>query len=247
MRGGLWSLISKEFITSLAGGRAGGARLLSRQAEAGGERFTFQVAAPAEGSKAAERPPVITFLHGIRERGSGGYVPADGPAGALVRGMLARVPAVVLLPQCRPGSYWSDPLMEEMVMAALEQSAAEFAADPARFYLAGVSMGGYGVWSLASRHAGRFAALVSLCGGSPLRSGDRFRPVARAVGPVPAWLFHGAEDRVVPVAESREMAAAMRENGGEVRYDEYPGVGHDVWTRAVAEKELLPWLLSKRL
>jgi predicted peptidase len=161
--------------------------------------------------------------------------------------MLARVPAVVLLPQCRPGSYWSDPLMEEMVAGALEQTAAEFGADPARFYLAGVSMGGYGVWSLASRYGRKFAALVSICGGSPLSSGERFRAVARSIGPVPSWLFHGAEDRVVPVTESRAMAEAMRENGGEVRYDEYPGVGHDVWTRVLAEKELLPWLLSKRL
>jgi len=241
--------MSKDFIASLAkGARGGGARLMSRQVEAGGEVFTCQVAAPPEGAPpAGGGPPVIVFLHGIRERGSGGYVPTEGAAGALARGLLGQVPAVVLLPQCRPGSYWSDPLMDEMVTNALRQAAEEFGADAARFYLAGVSMGGYGVWSLASRHAGRFAALVSLCGGSPLQSGERFRSVARAVGPVPAWLFHGAEDRVVPVEESRRMAEAMREQGGELRYSEYPGVGHDVWTRVLTERELMPWLLSKRL
>jgi predicted peptidase len=248
MRGGLWSLFSKELIGSLAkGGGADGARLLSRQAEAGGRSFTFQVAAPPPASEVAGKPPVIVFLHGINQRGTGGFVPAGGPAGALVRGLLSRVPAVVMLPQCQPGSYWSDPLMEETVMAALEQTAAEFGADPARLYLAGASMGGYGVWSLAARYGRQFAALVSLCGGSPLRSGERFRAVARSIGPVPSWLFHGTEDRVVPVTESRQMAEAMRENGGEVRYSEYAGVGHDVWTRALAERELLPWLLSKRL
>jgi predicted peptidase len=247
MRGGLWSLFSKELIGSLTKGGDDGVRLSSRQVTIGGQSFTFQLAAPPAEAKAAQSPPVIIFLHGIGQRGTGGFVPESGPAGALVRGLLSRVPAVVLLPQCRPGSYWSDPLMEEMVMAALNQAAEEFKADAARLYLAGVSMGGYGVWSLAARYGGQFAALVSLCGGSPLRTGERFRPIARAVGPVPAWLFHGAEDRVVPVTESRQLVEAMKENGGEVRYSEYGGVGHDVWTRALAERELLPWLLAKRL
>ena len=34
-------------------------------------------------------------------------------------------------------------------MAALDQEAAEFHADPARTYLTGISMGGYGAWELA--------------------------------------------------------------------------------------------------
>jgi predicted peptidase len=241
----MWSLLSKEFLSSLAGRGDEGAGLLGRRIEAGNRSYDYQVYAPpvVEGVK----PPLIVFLHGINNRGEGGYLPSSGPAGALVRGALSRVPAVVVFPQCRAGSYWSDPAMDEMVMGALNSSIEEFGADAARVYLTGVSMGGYGVWSLAAGHAGKFAALVSLCGGSPLREGERFAPIARRVGATPAWLFHGAEDRVVPVTESRRMAEALQEQGGEVRYTEYPGVGHDVWTRVLQEQELLPWLLSKRL
>src|SRR3712207_7645810 len=42
----------------------------------------------------------------------------------------------------------------------------EFGADPKRLYLAGVSMGGFGAWHLAAEHQGKFAAIVSICGGS---------------------------------------------------------------------------------
>jgi predicted peptidase len=136
--------------------------------------------------------------------------------------------------------------MDEMVMRALDDTTTNIGADAARTYLAGVSMGGYGVWHLASAHPGRFAALVSVCGGSPLRAGERFKPVAEKVGRTPAWLFHGADDRVVPPSESRQMAAAIEAAGGVVRYTEYPGVGHNVWTKVVAEKRLMPWLLAQR-
>jgi predicted peptidase len=220
--------------------------LLTRTVEVGGESYTYQVFVPA--SLAGKRDvPVILFLHGIGQRGEGGFVPADGAAGGFVRQYLEQLPAVALLPQCRRGKYWHDAEMERMVLAELEQTAAEFSADPKRLYLAGVSMGGFGAWHLAARHPGKFAALVPVCGGSTLAGGDRFTPVARKIGRTPVWVFHGAEDRVVPVTESRGMVEALkRVEGSRVRYSEYEGVGHNVWLNVAAEPGLLPWLLAQR-
>jgi predicted peptidase len=237
----MWSVLGG--LLSAAAPSKGG-RLETRTARVGATDYSYQVHAPAE---PGPEPPVIIFLHGIGQRGAGGYVPQTGAAAALVRRFLARVPALVLLPQCRAGSYWSDPFMDESVMTALSQTEDEFKADSARVYLTGVSMGGYGVWSLASQHAGRFAALVSICGGVHGRDDERFRNVAAKVGRTPAWLFHGADDRVVPVTESRRMSAALDAAGGDFKYSEYPGVGHSVWTQALAERRLMPWLLAQRL
>jgi predicted peptidase len=237
----MWSVLGG--LLSAASAPKGG-RLERRTARAGGAEYVYQIHVPAD---LKESPPVLVFLHGINQRGAGGYVPDSGAAGAVVRGYLGRVPAVVLLPQCRAGSYWTDPFMDEMVMDALARTASEFEADASRLYLTGVSMGGYGVWHLASRHPNTFAALVAVCGGSPLREGDRFKPVAEKVGRTPAWIFHGAEDRVVSVSESRRMAAALEEVGGDFRYSEYEGVGHDVWTRVLTERGLMKWLLAQRL
>ena len=238
----MWSVLGG--LLSAATPSKGG-RLETRTARVGATDYAYQVHVPAS---VKDAPPVIVFLHGIGQRGAGGFLPESGAPGALLRGYLSKVPAVILLPQCRADSYWSDPFMDEMVMTALSQTESEFEADPARLYLTGVSMGGYGVWHLASQHPGRFAALVSVCGGVHGRDDDdRFRSVAEKVRKTPAWLFHGADDRVVPVKESRRMTAALRAVGGDVKYSEYPGVGHAVWTQVFAERGLMPWLLSQRL
>jgi predicted peptidase len=237
----MWNVLTG--LLSAAAPSKGG-RLETRTARVGAAEYSYQVHAPAS---LAQAPPVIVFLHGIGQRGAGGFLPESGAAAALVRRYLARVPAVILLPQCRAGSYWSDPLMGEMVTTALSQTEDEFKADPARLYLTGVSMGGYGVWHFASQHPGRFAALVPICGGVSGRDGERFRRLAEKVGKTPTWIFHGADDRVVPVEDSRRAAAALEEAGGDFRYSEYAGVGHAVWTQVLAERELMPWLLAQRL
>lgn len=237
----MWSVLG-GLLSAAVPSKSG--RLETRTARVGATEYAYQVHVPAS---VKDSPPVIVFLHGIGQRGAGGFLPESGAAGALLRGYLSKIPAVVLLPQCRAGSYWSDPFMDEMVMTALSQTESEFKADAERLYLTGVSMGGYGVWHLASQHAGRFAALVSVCGGVHGRDDTRFKDTAEKVGETPAWLFHGADDRVVSVEESRQMTAALKAVGGNVKYSEYPGVGHAVWTQVFAERGLMPWLLSQRL
>jgi predicted peptidase len=221
--------------------------LLTRTVTVGDKSYTYQVYVPSS-LRGRQNVPVILFLHGIGQRGEGGFVPASGAAGAFARQYLERVPAVVLLPQCGRGHYWHDAEMERMVMAELEQTAREFGADEKRLYLTGVSMGGFGAWHMAAAHPMKFAAVVSICGGSPLTSGDRFTPIARKVGSTPVWVFHGSDDAVVPVTESRQMVEALKHvEGNRVRYSEYKGVGHSVWLNALAERDLLPWLLAQHL
>ncbi|HKQ51411.1 MAG TPA: alpha/beta hydrolase-fold protein [Pyrinomonadaceae bacterium] len=221
--------------------------LLTRVVTVGTHSYTYQVYVPAA-LRGQKNVPVILFLHGIGQRGEGGFVPVKGAAAAFARQYLERVPAVVLLPQCKRGRYWHDPEMERMVMAEVEQTASEFGADAKRLYLTGVSMGGFGAWHMAAAHPTTFAAVVSICGGSPLRTGDRFMPIARKVGSTPVWVFHGSDDAVVPVSESRRMVEALKHvEGNRVRYSEYKGVGHSVWLNALAERELMPWLLAQHL
>lgn len=247
MRAGIMSLLIGGLLTTAsvdAQGQENG--LLNRNLKLGATSYTYQVYVP-QSVRGKQNAPVILFLHGIGQRGSGGFLPTDGVKGSMVRHYLEKVPAIVVLPQCRKGSYWSDPLMDRMVIEAVDRTVEEFSADPERLYLTGVSMGGYGAWSLAAEHPGKFAAIVSICGGSPARDGDRFASVARRIGRTPAWVFHGADDRVVPVSESRQMVEALKAAKGNVRYSEYEGVGHNVWLKALQERELLPWMLKQRL
>lgn len=243
MRNELSGLLAGLFSAGLFTGKQG--EIITRTTQLGAESFDYQAHIPQ--IKTLENLPVIVFLHGIRERGTGGFIQKEGMFSTIVKQYLKPIPGVVLLPQCRPGKYWSDPMMEQMVIEAIEQTAQEFKADANRIYLVGVSMGGYGVLHLASRYPQKFAALVSICGGSPVVKGERFSSIAQKIGKTPAWLFHGAEDTVVPVSESREMVKALRAHQADVRYNEYAGVGHNVWLNALTEKQLLPWLLAQSL
>ena len=114
---------------------------------------------------------------------------------------------------------------------------------PPSFALAGLSMGGYGVWDALSRQPQRFAAAVPICGGAAEAQADLI-----CAAKVPVWAFHGALDPVVPVERSRKIVTALRRCSGpaRVRYTEYADVGHDAWLRAFAEPELWPWLFGQR-
>ncbi len=241
MRNNFSKILSGIVTSKLSGEKQGD--FLNREIGIGNENYTYQLYIPP--NVQAENTPLMIFLHGIRERGEGGYI--SGMFSSVIKQYLKDIPAIIMFPQCRPNVYWSDAKMDKMVMQEIEAVKNEFSVDETRKYLIGVSMGGYGVWSFASEYPEKFAALVSICGGSPLSNGDRFSPIAEKIGKTPAWLFHGSVDEVVQVSESRNMAAAIRENGGNVKYTEYEGVGHNSYMNAIGEKELMPWILSQKL
>jgi len=61
-----------------------------------------------------------------------------------------------------------------------------------------------------------------------------------------AGKFKSAEDPVVKPERSREMVQAIKELGGKPRYTEYPGVGHNSWSRSYGDPELYKWMFSQQ-
>lgn len=232
---------------------------LDRRVSLNGAEYRYQVYAPFEFTP--ERSwPVALFLHGAGECGADGLLPTEVGIGTAIRRHRERFPAVVVFPQLRPDTFWLGE-MEAQALAALEQAIAEFNGDRQRVYLTGVSRGGYGVWYLAVNNPGRFAALAPVCGGIArpyatdavphvaglLHAADPYAEAARRIRNVPTWIFHGADDNVIPVSESRNMCAALHNAGNPVKYTEYAGTGHDSWLKAYDEPEFMPWLLAQRL
>lgn len=206
--------------------------------------------------------PVILFLHGAGERGDNGLVQADVGLGHAIRKYAGEFPFVVVMPQCRSNHVWTQPEMQAQALASLDQAMKEFKGDKDRVYLTGLSMGGYGTWDLAGKNLGRFAAFVPICGGisapgtfAALHVGlvddpkvtDPYAETARRIGSTPVWIFHGSDDPLVPVEESRKMAKALEAAKANFHYTEYPGVGHESWNKAYAEPTLFPWLLEQKL
>lgn len=230
---------------------------LNRVVSAGGVNYNYQVFVPRNWNK-SEKWPVILFLHGHGESGDDGLLQTGEGIGNAIRAGVERFPFLVVFPQCRKGDWWTTAAMETQALQALDQTVKEFKGDPQRIYLTGLSMGGFGTWDMGSKYAGRFAALVPICGGVRLShhvagapdvddSPDLYATAARKIGKTPLWAFHGGADDTVPVTESRKLVEALKAAGGNVRYTEYPGVGHNSWDKAYAETELVPWLLSQKL
>lgn len=178
--------------------------------------------------------PLILYLHGAG--GSGTLLDAvrkEGLPARMESG--AGLPFVIVAPQCPLGVFWNT--REDEVLAILDEVADSRNIDPSRIYLTGFSMGAYGVWQMASHHPHRFAAIAPVSGG-----GDP--AYARRLRDMPAWIFHGKEDRVIRFSESEKITEAMREAGAEVELTLYPEEGHDCWKKVYANEALYRWFLE---
>jgi predicted peptidase len=145
------------------------------------------------------------------------------------------LPFVTISPQCPANASWQHlmPALEELI----DQLVPALAINPDRLYLTGISMGGYGAWQLAANAPRRFAALAPICGGGDVAW-------ASLLACLPTWAFHGAQDPVVPVSESREMVRALERVGAPVKLTVYDDLAHDCWTRAYDDPELYSWMLG---
>lgn len=139
----------------------------------------------------------------------------------------------------KKGARAADPSTPmRLTLEVLEKLQKEFSIDRKRLYITGLSMGGYGTWDIISRHPKLFAAAVPVCGGAD-------ETTAPIVKDIPIWCFHGGADTVVPTDRSRNMIKALKDAGGNPRYTEYFGVGHNSWSKAYTEPDLFKWLFEQ--
>jgi predicted peptidase len=206
-------------------------------------KLDYQLYLP-EGYKKTGQPwPLLMFLHGAGERGTNvDKVTVHGPPKLVKAG--AKLPFIIISPQCPTDETWRD----EDLLALMDEIIARHHVDTNRVYLTGLSMGGYGTWSLGTKFPERIAAIAPVCGG-----GDKIRVLLAnrqkraAMKTLGVWAFHGAKDNVVPLEESQRMTNALTLAGcAEVKLTVYPEAGHDSWTQAYTEPEIWNWFLAHR-
>lgn len=227
--------------------------------EVNGRGYRVYVPADRDPNK---KVPVLLYLHGAGARGDDNIEQVDGFRWAMDP-VKDKINFVVVLPQCEGDNFWAAQNMTQYALAALDSTVTEFNGDTDRLYLAGFSLGGYGVWHIAAGYPQKFAALIPVAGGvtgtypinpsarrsiipsvgDMLESPEPYNAVARSIGNTPVWVFHGAKDDSVSVEFSRTIVGAFKAIGRkDVKYTEYPEDGHQIFAKAISEPGLLEWL-----
>lgn len=177
--------------------------------------------------------PVMFFLHGSGERGDDiNRVKKHGPPKLVETKDFS---FIIVSPQCRDGEWWKSHSLNKLYKEIIEN----YRVDEDRIYLTGLSMGGYGTWEWASENPEKFAAIAPICGGGDLSKAWKLRHM-------PAWVFHGEKDGIVPPEQSRRMIRAMQKYNAKPKMTFYPEAEHDSWTVTYNSDSLYSWFLSNK-
>jgi predicted peptidase len=194
---------------------------------------------PGYDPQGSERWPLVLFLHGSSMRGDDlNLVKRQGLARLVDQGQ--EFPFILVSPQCPSSQWWTWPQLSAALSKVLDEVESKYAVDPERMYVTGLSMGGFGTWSLAMAYPLRFAAIAPMSGPA-----DHLERIS-AIRHLPVWAFHGDQDSIVPLGGMVKTVDALKACGGNVRLTIYPGVGHNAADWAYADPEWYRWLLGQR-
>lgn len=180
--------------------------------------------------------PLLLFLHGGGE--SGGTLEdlkTNGPPKLLAEGK--EFPFLILAPQNpHKRKWWNTRAVVQLLDTIIKNNRV----DVNRIYLTGLSRGGGAAWELAVQYPDKFAAMAVVCGMTPV-------PYAGWINKnMPIWVFHGTEDKSIPISESENMVNKLDEMGYDVRFTKYDGVGHNSWVQAYNTEELYNWFMEQK-
>ena len=206
--------------------------------------------------------PLVIFLHGSGERGSDNEKQLTHGAELFLRDSIRKkYPAIVVFPQCSENSYWSNvnivtdnasgkrtfqfitegkpTIAMNLLMNLVDDLKHKYTVQNKRIYVTGLSMGGMGAFEIVRRKPNLFAAAMPICGGANTA-------IARGLLKTKWWIFHGEKDDVVDPQYSKEMAAAILNEGGNAKLTIYPNANHNSWDSAFAESNFMQWMFSNR-
>ncbi|WP_282162911.1 dienelactone hydrolase family protein [Ulvibacterium marinum] len=179
--------------------------------------------------------PLLLFLHGGGESGDSlQTLKKNGPPKLIVEGK--QFPFLILAPQNPHKRKWWN---VRAVNQLLDSIVGNNRVDRNRIYLTGLSRGGGAAWEMAVQYPEKFAAMAVVCGMTPV-------PYASWIDrKMPIWVFHGEEDKSIPISESENMVKALKKMGYDIRFTRYPGVGHNSWIQAYSTEELYDWFIEQ--
>lgn len=153
---------------------------------------------------------------------------------------------------------------EQDVLRVIDAMQRRYRIDASRIFLAGVSMGGMGTWTMGARYPDRFAGLIPVCGRADyyfwhdvarqavpsykrrLIDAAFGHPLMSTLTNVPVFCLHGDADMLIPVREARHAVSIARQRGVAIRYVEIPGGSHWIFEDAFARPDVRRWITTQQ-
>ncbi len=175
--------------------------------------------------------------------------------------------AVVAMPHARGEAGWYEGPAEKDVFEVWRDVARHYNIDRDRVYLAGMSMGGFGTWRLASLYPDQFAAAIvwsgpvtpnsiwpypipatvprenpPMCDAAEPGCGYTLRDIFGNMDNVPTYVVHGGLDELVPSTGAEAWMSEFDREGGSYRYLFYPHRRHETSFPGTTEHWVRDWL-----
>lgn len=221
------------------------------------------------GYSTAQNWPVLVFMHGAGEIGGlPSMAKVHGPPKLVTQSdpnlaVLRQNFIVVGLHMSVDGNWWDD-TRRPIVNNIAQQITQNFAGDPERIYVSGLSRGGRGAIGIYSKQSSNpaqriYAACLETCG---FKDGIVDPAGYETMKNWPIWLHHGTADGTVAYSESQYIANRIEQLGGAtfLRHERnawspsylsnghifttYTNYGHDVWTETFNNPNVYYWLLQ---
>lgn len=218
------------------------------------------------GYDANQQYPLLLFLHGSGESGTDNRRQVANHINVMIEKTESEFPAVLVAPQLPAARGWSVANQQDLTTEVLDEVLADYSIDLDRLYLTGLSMGGFGTMNYLQVLNGINPEILQFAAAAPTAGAFIDDSLAPALRDVPIWLAHGDSDSVVNVSTSREtfnvLAGFERDASiefpsmgaggplaevGNVRYTEYPRVGHNSWSRFYASQDFYEWMFAQSL
>jgi predicted peptidase len=200
--------------------------------------------------------PLLLFLHGAGQRGSGNKAQLQHGVPDLVAWLRKTGQNChLLVPQCPNDIWWvnyeekrnletlrladQQPILNAL-QALVAETTSNHRIDRRRRYLTGLSMGGFGTLGMLADDPEPWAGAIAICGGVD-------NSLANKIAQVPLHLVHGDQDDIVPVTLSRTLFTALQKaDAPHARYTELLNTGHNSWTPTYRDSRFWEWLFAQQ-
>ncbi|MEA3288129.1 MAG: T9SS type A sorting domain-containing protein [Candidatus Marinimicrobia bacterium] len=177
--------------------------------------------------------PLVFYLTGMESVDDINLIRNYGPPQLVEMGMGHDF--FIVAPQLPGDEHW-DP---DALKALLEEVESNYHIDEFQRFITGIGdRGGWGVFEFGVSYPGIFQRFAPM--GAPACT-----EICR-LGEVSTWMFHGAQDSLVPIEDPENMLFEMQTYCGttEDQLTIYDDLGHEVWEQGYSEEGFWEWFVG---